>query len=114
MEFDFCPYCDHEIEVSDVFEISEINGDEKAELIKCPNCGKILRADLEPIISINLYTEDKYLDDCKRLKNRYKEKLKTKFGEDNKDFYEYRINQMTSEIKQINKNIKYNNEILKK
>ncbi len=110
MEFDYCPYCDHEIEVNDVFEISEITGNENAELIECPNCGKMLRADLEPRISMTLYSEEDYLDDCIRLQNSYKEELKTeKF---NKEFYEYRLREITDEIKQINENIKYNDEVL--
>ncbi len=112
MEFDFCPYCDHEIEVSDVFEISEINGDEKAELVECTNCGKMLRADLEPKISITLYAEEDYLDDCETLKARYEQELKTEFGQANKDFYEYKIDQITDEIKQVNDNIKYNDKVL--
>lgn len=112
MEFDYCPYCDHEIEVTDVFEISEVNGNENAELIECPNCGKMIRADLEPRISMTLYSEEDYLDDCIRLKNSYKEELKTDYGKDNKEFYEYRLKQIIDEIKQVNENIKYNNEVL--
>lgn len=110
MEFDYCPYCDHEIEVNDVFEISEITGNENAELIECPNCRKMLRADLEPRISMTLHSEEDYLDDCVRLQNSYKEELKTE--EYNKEFFEYRLQQITDEIKQANENIKYNNEVL--
>lgn len=110
MEFDFCPYCDHKIEVSDVFETSEVTGNENAELIECPNYGKMLRADLEPRISMTLYSEDEYLNDCIWLKDRYKENLKTE--KYNKEFYEYKLRQITDEIKQVNENIKYNNEVL--
>ena len=112
MEFDFCPYCDHEIKVSDVFEMSEITGNETAELVECPNCGKMLRANLEPKISITLYAEEDYLDDCEALKTRYEQELNTEFGQDNKDFYEYKLDQITDEIKQVNDNIKYNDKVL--
>lgn len=112
MDFDYCPYCDHEIEVYDVFEISDVTGNENAELIECPNCGKMLRADLELRTSMTLYSEEDYLDDCTRLQNSYKEELKTDYGKDNNNFYEYRIKQLTDEIKQVHENIKYNNEVL--
>lgn len=112
MDFDYCPYCDHKIEVSDVFETSEVTGNENAELIECPNCGKMLRADLEPRISMTLYSEEDYLNDCIRLKNSYEQELKTDYGKDNNNFYEYRLREITDEIKQVNENIKYNNDVL--
>lgn len=111
-ESDFCPHCDREIKPSDVFELSDVSGNEVDELIECPNCGKLIRANLETSLHISLTSEDDYLF---YLLSRQESTVQLLIAHEDKDYKGYyidRLNEINREIEQVRKNIKFNNDVL--
>ena len=111
-EIDYCPYCGGEIEPSDVFETSDVSGNEVDELVECPNCSKLIRASLEPRLHIYLTSEDDYLF---YLLSRQESTVQLLIAHEDKYYKGYyidRLNEVNREIEQVRKNIKFNNEVL--
>ena len=108
LESDYCPYCDAEIEIDDVVEVTDLNGNEQDELVECPNCGKHIRASFEPILCMSLTSEEYYLENLKQQRENYERELKTEYGQEGKDFYEWMIEEVNEKIAEANVNIEDN------
>ena len=111
-ESDSCPHCDMEIKPSDVFELSDVSGNEVDELIECPNCGKLIRANLGTSLHISLTSEDDYLW---YLLSRQESTVQLLIAHEDKYYKGYyidRLNEINREIEQVRKNIKFNNDVL--
>ena len=108
---DFCPYCEAEIEIDEVVEVCDMNGNEQDELVECPNCGKHIRANFEPRIDMSLASEEDYLEYLERKKEEYKKILKSKDGQAFKDYYEMMIKEVDEKIAKAKANIEENEEI---
>lgn len=111
LETDYCPYCDAELEIDEVVESCDINGNEQDKLVECPNCGKSIRASFETRIYMSLASEEYYLEQLKHQKEIYEENLKTEFGQKSKDFIEYMIEEVDKEIEAAKRNIAENKEV---
>lgn len=110
-EHDYCPYCKTELEPDELVEVCELDGDEQDELVECPNCGKHIRANFEAILSMSLMSEEDYLKDLKKRKEGYEETLKTEYGQNCKEFFEYMIEKVDKEIEMAKQNIAENKEV---
>lgn len=108
---DFCPYCNHEINPEDVFETSDVRGNEQDELVECPNCGKSIRASLEPILYVYLSSEEDYLDYLNDRKKSLEEWLENNPDERFDDFYKSEIKEINGEIEESREIIKNNKEL---
>lgn len=105
---DFCPYCEAEIEIDEVVEVCDMNGNEQDELVECPNCGKHIRASFEPVLCMSLESEEDYLEQLEYQKENYKKTLKSEYGQTCKDFYEMMIDEVDEKIAEAKANIEEN------
>lgn len=96
--FDYCPYCDSDIEPDEIFEMSEVDGNEYMESIDCPHCGQHIRASLAFRPYITLVSEEDFLFNEEMDKERFEERLK----ETNDKWY---IEYLESELAKIEKHI---------
>lgn len=108
LETDYCPYCDAELEIDEVVELCDINGNEQDQLVECPNCGKFIRASFETRIHMSLLSEEDYLEQLEHQKEIYEENLKTEYGQKSKDFFELMIDEVNREIEEAKVNIEDN------
>lgn len=111
LETDYCPYCDAELEIDEVVELCDINGNEQDQLVECPNCGKFIRASFETRIHMSLTSEEYYLDQLEHKKEIYEENLKTEYGQKSKDFFGLMIDEVNREIEGAELRIERNKEI---
>lgn len=111
LESDYCPYCDAEIEIDEVVELCDINGNEQDELVECPNCGRFIRASFETTIHMSLLSEEDYLEQLEHQKEIYEENLKTEYGQKSKDFFEMMIDEVNRKIEGAELRIERNKEI---
>lgn len=108
---DFCPYCDHEINPEDIFETSEVSGNETDESVECPNCGKSIRASLEPILCVNLSSEEDHLSWLDSRKESLEERLENNSDERFINFYKSDLREINGEIAESREIIKNNKEL---
>lgn len=108
---DFCPYCNHEINPEDVFEIGDVRGNEEDEPVECPNCGKSIRASLEHILHVYLSSEEDHLDYLNDRKKSLEERLENNPDERFDDFYKSEIKEINGEISESREIIKNNKEL---
>lgn len=108
---DYCPYCDYEIAPEDVFEVGDIRGNEQNESVECPNCGKFIRASLEPILTVGLSTEEVYLSYLSDRKEWLEDKLENDPDKRFINFYKDELSEIEREIKESRENIKINEEL---
>lgn len=111
LESDYCPYCDSEIEIDDVVEITDLNGNEQDQLVECPNCGKFIRASFETRIHMSLVSEEDYLEQLEHQKEIYEENLNTEYGQKSKDFFEFMIDEVNRKKEMAKLHIEQNEEI---
>ena len=98
---DFCPYCNNEISPEDVFETSDVRGNETDESVECPNCGKSIRASLEPILYVYLSSEEDHLDCLNDRKESLEERLENNSDERFIDFYKSDLKEINGEISSL-------------
>ncbi|MCW6678180.1 hypothetical protein NH286_03305 [Anaerococcus sp. NML200574] len=108
---DFCPYCNHEINPEDIFETSEVSGNETDESVECPNCGKSIRASLEPILYVYLSSEEDHFSWLNSRKESLEERLENNPDERFIDFYKSDLKQINGEIEESREIIKNNEEL---
>ena len=108
LETDYCPYCDAELNLDDVVEITDLNGNEQDELVECPNCGKHIRASFEPMLCMSLTSEEYYLENLKLQRRNYERELKSEYGQEYKDYYEMMIKEVDEKIAEAKANIEEN------
>lgn len=101
---EYCPYCDEEIEIDDLFEICECSGDECDELKQCPHCHKVFRASLEPALMLNIQSEEDYLKWLKEDKKIYQKFLNAEVDNKGKEYWKERIDERERDIE---KSLKY-------
>ena len=101
---DYCPYCGEEIEAEDLFEVCDCRGDEGDELKQCPHCYNVFRASLEPVLVLNIQSEEDYLNWLKKEKERIQRFLIA--GVDN-DYTKYWQERIDERERDIGKSIKY-------
>lgn len=111
LETDYCPYCDAEIEIDEVVELCDINGNEQDVLVECPNCGKFIRASFETRIHMSLTSEEYYLENLKYQRENYEKTLKTEYGQKSKDFFGMMIDEVNGKIEGAELRIEHNKEI---
>lgn len=108
---DFCPYCNHEISPEDVFETSDVSGNETDESVECPNCGKSIRASLEPILYVYLSSEEDHLSWLDSRKESLEERLENNSDERFINFYKSDLREINGEIAESREIIKNNKEL---
>ena len=111
LETDYCPYCDAELEIDDVVELCELDGNEQDELVECPNCGRYIRANFETRIHMSLVSEEDYLEHLEHQKEIYEENLNTEYGQKSKDFFEFMIDEVNRKMGMAKLHIEQNEEI---
>lgn len=108
LESDYCPYCDAELNLDDVVERTDLNGNEQDELVECPNCGKHIRASFEPMLCMSLTSEEYYLENLKLQRRNYERELKTEYGQESKNYFEMLIKEVDEKIAEAKSNIEEN------
>ena len=108
---DFCPYCDYEIAPEDVFEIADASGIEVDESVECPNCGKSIRASLEPVLTVGLSSEEDYLSYLSDRKKRLEYRLENDPDKRFINFYKDELSEIEREIKESEEIVKENKEL---
>ena len=103
LENDYCPYCGVELEPDEVVEVTDIDGDEQARLVECPNCGKHIRASFELVLCMSLTSEEYYLENLKLQRRNYERELKTEYGQESKDYFEMLIKEVDGKISEAYK-----------
>lgn len=111
LETDYCPYCDYEIEIDEVEEVCDLDGDEQDQLVNCPNCGKFIRASFETRIHMSLVSEEDYLEQLEHQKEIYEKNLNTEYGQKSKDFFEFMIDEVNRKIEGAELRIEHNKEV---
>lgn len=111
LETDYCPYCRAKIELDEVVEVCNPDGDEQDELVECPNCGKFIRASFEPRLCMSLASEEYYLENLKHKRENYEKTLKTEYGQKSIDYYRFMIDEVDREIEGAELRIERNKEI---
>ena len=111
LESDYCPYCDYEIVPRDVFEITDVSVNEVDESVECPNCGKFIRASLEPLLTVGLSTEEAYLSYLSDRKEWLEDKLENDPDKRIINFYKDELSEIEREIRESRENIKINEEL---
>lgn len=101
---DYCPYCGEEIEAEDLFEVCDCRGDESDELKQCPHCYNVFRASLEPVLVLNIKSEEDYLNWLKKEKERIQRFLIAGVDNDYTKYWQERIDERERDIE---KSIKY-------
>ena len=108
---DYCPYCDYEISPEDVFEIADVSGNEVDELVDCPNCGKFIRASLEPLLTVDLSSEEDRLSDLNDRKELLEDMMENDPDKRFINFYKDELSKLEREIKKSKGIIKDNKRI---
>lgn len=111
LETDYCPYCGAELEIDELVEVCDLDGDEQDELVECPNCGKFIRASFETRIHMSLKNEEYYLEKLKHKRENYEKTLKTGYGQKSIDYYRFMIDEMDIAIEGAELRIEHNKEI---
>lgn len=107
----YCPYCDHEIDPEDVFEIGDVEGNEVDESVECPNCGKFIRASLEHILTVDLFSEEDYLSCLSYRKELLEHEMENDPGERFINIYKDELSEIEREIKESEEIVKENKEL---
>lgn len=105
---DWCPYCNGEIEVEDLFEVCDCSGNEVDELFQCPHCHKVFRASLEPVMTLSIQSEENYLEWLLKDNENNKRLLKNEVDNYGKIYWRDRIDERKKDIEESRKNVEKN------
>ena len=105
---DWCPYCGEEIEAEDLFEVCDCSGYESDELKQCPHCNKVFRANLEPVLTLSIQSEEDYLEWLLEDNESNQRLLKSKVDEEGKKYWQERIDKRKKDIEESRKYVEKN------
>lgn len=104
---DWCPYCGEELEPEDLFEVCDCSGNETNELFQCPHCYKVFRASLESVLTLNIESEENYLEYLRGKERQLIDRIKLCGDKEYMSFYK-------EELATIQKNIEKNRKYVEK